>query len=339
MDIYQRFKITCRAFYDRHSDRACNAITPVWYLTCVIGLNWMLHDHIFDYLHGKGTQQSTIARWICWFFTAEMIVNWIFLCTVKSNYINTEEHNAKRLQHEKTNPQFTSEGVEYEKLKELRPTMGTGNWSVITHYTGSEVKRTAYPYWGWKPCIVCSCYKPPRCHHCTLCDSCVLKRDHHCFFIRQCVGLNNQRFFVVFNFWAVLLTAFVIPQIFHYTTLVVWPGMKVQELFLPWTLVSFLIGWTNLYTLFLISQNWSMVFFFLTAGTFLSEQLRCIDAGKTPFELDHKDHEIQTRCKSRYERFTCVFGRNNIWINFLIPYHWVSEPVDDGSSWQSMKMQ
>ncbi|XP_072032162.1 LOW QUALITY PROTEIN: palmitoyltransferase ZDHHC22-like [Amphiura filiformis] len=55
---------------------------------------------------------------------------------------------------------------------------------------------------GWAYCTPCQQYIPPRCHHCIVCEQCVLKRDSHCFFTGQCVGHRNQRYFVVFLFYA-----------------------------------------------------------------------------------------------------------------------------------------
>ena len=49
-------------------------------------------------------------------------------------------------------------------------------------------RRLVYPYWSWKPCLICQVQRPPRVHHCPLCKMCVLKRDHHCFFTGSCVG-------------------------------------------------------------------------------------------------------------------------------------------------------
>ena len=49
-------------------------------------------------------------------------------------------------------------------------------------------RRLVYPYWSWKPCLICQVQRPPRVHHCPLCKMCMLKRDHHCFFTGSCVG-------------------------------------------------------------------------------------------------------------------------------------------------------
>jgi hypothetical protein len=44
-------------------------------------------------------------------------------------------------------------------------------------------------------CVTCSKVKPDRCHHCRLCDVCVLKMDHHCPWIANCVGYRNYKYF------------------------------------------------------------------------------------------------------------------------------------------------
>ncbi|XP_067936499.1 palmitoyltransferase ZDHHC6-like isoform X2 [Watersipora subatra] len=332
-------KRTLDEFCSRYGSTILNTISPIWFLLCILGLNWMAYDHIFEYLYETKTILRMIFQCVTWFMSGQMIIHWIFLCKVKSNYLNTEEDNAKRLAHEEANPQFKSEGIEYEQLRQIRPTLGTGNWSVITEYTNNEVKKTAYPYWGWKPCVVCSFYKPPRCHHCPICNVCILKRDHHCFFARQCVGLHNQRYFVVFNLWAGLLTTFATPQLMYYTYAAVWPHMTAMDLCLPWTLVKYLLGGTSFYILTVVFQNYSLIFFILTAGHFLREQLHCIEHGITSFELDTDNYHLQPESKSMHERFACVFGRENLWLNILIPYHWASRPTDDGIVWASMKME
>jgi len=46
------------------------------------------------------------------------------------------------------------------------------------------------PYWGFyigdaetkrkRYCLMCHVFKPERCHHCSICNRCVLNMDHHC---------------------------------------------------------------------------------------------------------------------------------------------------------------
>ncbi|KAJ1820171.1 Palmitoyltransferase [Coemansia sp. RSA 2675] len=47
-------------------------------------------------------------------------------------------------------------------------------------------------------CRACKGFKPPRTHHCSDCDRCVLKMDHHCPWTNNCVGFDNQGHFLRF---------------------------------------------------------------------------------------------------------------------------------------------
>ena len=51
----------------------------------------------------------------------------------------------------------------------------------------------------------CKCVKPPRTHHCSKCDRCVLRMDHHCKWMANCVGHRNLKFFLNFGFYMALL--------------------------------------------------------------------------------------------------------------------------------------
>lgn len=49
-----------------------------------------------------------------------------------------------------------------------------------------------------RECKKCSTAKPPRAHHCSICQRCVLKMDHHCPWMNNCIGMYNTKHFVLF---------------------------------------------------------------------------------------------------------------------------------------------
>lgn len=49
-----------------------------------------------------------------------------------------------------------------------------------------------------KTCGICKTFKPPRAHHCKICNRCYLKYDHHCFFLDVCIGFHNYKYLFQF---------------------------------------------------------------------------------------------------------------------------------------------
>lgn len=69
-------------------------------------------------------------------------------------------------------------------------------------------------------CNKCLGTKPPRAHHCSICEKCVLKMDHHCPWIHNCVGHHNHRYFLLFLLYLNLGCVFYV--------LVSWPATRVK---------------------------------------------------------------------------------------------------------------
>mmetsp|Transcript_18633 Transcript_18633/g.33675 ORF Transcript_18633/g.33675 Transcript_18633/m.33675 type:complete len:341 (-) Transcript_18633:50-1072(-) len=60
-----------------------------------------------------------------------------------------------------------------------------------------------------RTCSRCLRRKPDRCHHCRLCDRCVLKMDHHCPWILNCVGYYNYKYFILLVLYSSLSLAII----------------------------------------------------------------------------------------------------------------------------------
>ena len=64
-----------------------------------------------------------------------------------------------------------------------------------------------------KLCGTCNCVKPPRTHHCSICEACILGMDHHCPWMNNCVGLRNLKSFILFNFYVMVCSAFTLIRL------------------------------------------------------------------------------------------------------------------------------
>lgn len=62
----------------------------------------------------------------------------------------------------------------------------------------------------WTVCTRCETYRPPRAHHCRICQRCIRRMDHHCPWINNCVGELNHGFFIQFLIYAGILSFYTV---------------------------------------------------------------------------------------------------------------------------------
>merc|ERR1712154_485446 len=84
-------------------------------------------------------------------------------------------------------------------------------------------------------CKKCISPKPPRSHHCSVCNTCILKMDHHCPWLNNCVGHYNHRHFFLYMIFMVTGCAFLMSfgfEIFYEEFIEHW-GIFDEELKMP----------------------------------------------------------------------------------------------------------
>jgi DHHC palmitoyltransferase len=51
-------------------------------------------------------------------------------------------------------------------------------------------------------CSECEAVKPMKTRHCSVCNRCIFHLDHHSPWVNNCIGLENQRFYLLFIFYS-----------------------------------------------------------------------------------------------------------------------------------------
>ena len=278
----------------------------------------------------------------------QLMVNWICIRMVKSTYIpfihgampdgiEMGDHISK-LDEEKTAGPGTLNGHTVSlEIDGRQPSKKENIVYIATEIPKSASeppKRKAFPYWSWAPCVRCNRARPPRCHHCPICQICVLKRDHHCFFAGACVGFRNLRHFTVFIFWAVVATSFATVHMLPYFFMEFWPNLSYVDVILPVTLVKAVFGFIRWREVILLTLAYSLIIYNIWSVSFLIELTSWIKDGTTSFEKTLKLKVYDNR--NLTNKLRSVFGQ--YWLlNFLLPLHFIFEPIEDPINWPHIK--
>ncbi|CAF1649233.1 unnamed protein product, partial [Adineta ricciae] len=204
---------------------------------------------------------------------------------------------------------------------------------------------------NYTKCFKCDVMRPPRAHHCKICDKCVLRFDHHCPWINNCVGYRNHVHFVLFCIYMTMIAAFSTIAGQQQFQLVIFHDQILFRLFdpliNPYNLTITVIDHntigpiTGVLTLFLFTIN------LVAMGLVLSLtiwQMSLITKGQTCVE-EKIDKSIMNNTKQQrrrsydcgwrenWKRFFEVQTGSQLLIRILVPYTF--QPKYDGTQWIS----
>lgn len=177
-----------------------------------------------------------------------------------------------------------------------------------------------------KFCVDCNTVTPRRSHHCPICQICVLRKDHHCFMTGGCVGLANQRYFIVFTFWAAIGSAYAAWFNFQYLDKFIMPWYPFGWLYYvgPIALGRWFLGYQSFFNMFLgLMWSISTASAFACLG-FFGSQIFYTANGYTmhDYHVNRLKHNLEGDGETWSERFALVFGRR-WWLNFIVPQFWL----------------
>jgi palmitoyltransferase len=93
-----------------------------------------------------------------------------------------------------------------------------------------DVKGTSLARQRW--CRKCKAFKPPRAHHCKICNRCIIKMDHHCPWTVNCVSHITYPHFLRFVGYADVAIIY-LEYFLYLRAMVVWENRHIPSVSLP----------------------------------------------------------------------------------------------------------
>jgi palmitoyltransferase len=187
----------------------------------------------------------------------------------------------------------------------------------------------AYPG-GFKPCGRCTNPKPPRAHHCSVCNSCVLKMDHHCPWINNCVGFYNTRYFLLMLFWlmvGVSLFFFLALPVVSLDEFAEYKRERTHMFLLNFTLslaVTIVMIPFNIWNWFLATTGQTTIEFWMKKARRFNEKRGVAE------DNQEARNDYNYGFRARRDNLEVIFGTKQVWKMFLPS--WRKLPMD-GCHW------
>eukprot|EP00927_Polykrikos_kofoidii_P066253 TRINITY_DN61884_c0_g1_i1.p1 TRINITY_DN61884_c0_g1~~TRINITY_DN61884_c0_g1_i1.p1 ORF type:complete len:345 (+),score=35.24 TRINITY_DN61884_c0_g1_i1:71-1105(+) len=164
-------------------------------------------------------------------------------------------------------------------------------------------------------CKWCLKFKPDRCHHCRVCNICVLRMDHHCPWVYNCIGFQNYKFFFLLLVYAAADLIFITLTMFDslwWSTRIDVSICVMMALAVGETYAAFL---TVVLVLFLGFHTWLML-----------KAITTVEFCEKSMKKDSYDSSIYSQ--GWFLNICAVLGqRPSLW---LLP---ISHPTGDGLTW------
>ncbi|EGC34349.1 hypothetical protein DICPUDRAFT_35158 [Dictyostelium purpureum] len=156
----------------------------------------------------------------------------------------------------------------------------------------------------WNFCKKCSKPKPPRTHHCSVCNRCILKMDHHCPWISGCVGYYNYRYFYLF--------------LAYLWVSVIYVMIHAAPLFFGYSLYT--TRYSQLDRILVIVSSIGSFVTFIAIGCFGGFHTIMIAKNETSIEnLDRSKNKPSYHLGSIVANFNAVLGEGDYWFSGLLP--------------------